>query len=39
VDDVVGAVKFPTGPRGGHVTGHILTVDGGLTVVAPPFWS
>ncbi|MCU1598336.1 MAG: enoyl-[acyl-carrier protein] reductase [Actinomycetota bacterium] len=39
VDDVAGAVKFLTGPHGGYVTGHVLTVDGGLTVVAPPFWS
>jgi enoyl-[acyl-carrier protein] reductase III len=39
VDDVAGAIQFLTGPHGGYVTGHVLVVDGGLTVVAPPFWS
>ena len=38
-DEVAGAVRFLLGPDAGYITGHVLTVDGGLTVVAPPFWS
>jgi NAD(P)-dependent dehydrogenase (short-subunit alcohol dehydrogenase family) len=33
-----GTVNFLAGPHDGYVTGNVLTVDGGLTVVAPPFW-
>lgn len=38
-DDVAGAVRFLTSPAAGYITGHTLVVDGGLTVVAPPFRS
>jgi enoyl-[acyl-carrier protein] reductase III len=39
VDDVAAAVNYLAGPASGYVTGHVLTVDGGLTIVAPPYWS
>ncbi|MFP3466786.1 SDR family oxidoreductase [Leifsonia sp. SIMBA_070] len=38
-DDVAAAVRFLASPAAGYITGHTLVVDGGLTVVAPPFWS
>ncbi|MEJ1231065.1 MAG: SDR family oxidoreductase [Galbitalea sp.] len=38
-DDVAGAVSFLAGPGAGYITGHVLTVDGGLTIAAPPYWS
>jgi enoyl-[acyl-carrier protein] reductase III len=38
-DDVAQAVRFLASPEAGYITGHTLVVDGGLTVVAPPFWS
>ena len=38
VDDVAAAVRFLASPSAGYITGHTLVVDGGLTVVAPPFW-
>ncbi|KRC51830.1 hypothetical protein ASE16_01810 [Leifsonia sp. Root227] len=39
VDDIAEAVRFLASPGAGYITGHTLVVDGGLTVVAPPFWS
>jgi enoyl-[acyl-carrier protein] reductase III len=38
-DDMAHAVRFLASPAAGYITGHTLVVDGGLTVVAPPFWS
>ncbi|MGO4592228.1 SDR family oxidoreductase [Leifsonia sp. 2TAF2] len=38
-DDVAESVRFLASPGAGYITGHTLVVDGGLTVVAPPFWS
>jgi enoyl-[acyl-carrier protein] reductase III len=38
-DDIAQAVRFLASPAAGYITGHTLVVDGGLTVVAPPFWS
>lgn len=38
-DDIAEAVRFLASPGAGYITGHTLVVDGGLTVVAPPFWS
>jgi enoyl-[acyl-carrier protein] reductase III len=38
-DDIAEAVRFLASPGAGYITGHTLVVDGGLTVVAPPFRS
>ncbi len=38
-DDVAAAARYLTSEAAGYVTGHVLTVDGGLTIAAPPFWS
>ena len=38
-DDMASAVEFLLGSGAGYITGQTITVDGGLTVVAPPFWS
>lgn len=38
-DDMASAVEFLLGSGAGYITGQIITVDGGLTVVAPPFWA
>lgn len=32
-DDIANAVAFLTGPQGSYITGQILTVDGGMTLV------
>jgi enoyl-[acyl-carrier protein] reductase III len=38
-EDMASAVDFLLSPAAGYITGQVLTVDGGLTVVAPPFWA
>ncbi|GAB3802230.1 enoyl-[acyl-carrier-protein] reductase FabL [Humibacter antri] len=38
-DDMASAVEFLLGAHAGYITGQVITVDGGLTVVAPPFWA
>jgi NAD(P)-dependent dehydrogenase (short-subunit alcohol dehydrogenase family) len=38
-DDMADAADFLLSAKAGYITGQVLTVDGGLTVVAPPFWA
>lgn len=38
-DDMADAAEFLLSDRAGYITGQTLVVDGGLTVVAPPFWA
>jgi enoyl-[acyl-carrier protein] reductase III len=38
-DDMASAIEFLLSDAAGYITGQVLTVDGGLTVVAPPFWA
>ncbi|MEF2976085.1 SDR family oxidoreductase [Subtercola sp. YIM 133946] len=38
-DDMASAIDFLLGPTAGYITGQTLTVDGGLTIIAPPFWA
>ncbi len=38
-DDMASAAEFLLGPHAGYITGQTIVVDGGLTVVAPPFWA
>ena len=35
--EMADAAAFLLSPQAGYITGHVLAVDGGLTVVAPPF--
>lgn len=37
--EMAGAIAFLLSPEAAYITGHVLAVDGGLTVVAPPFWT
>lgn len=37
--DMANAVEFLLGEKAAYITGQTLSVDGGLTVVAPPFWA
>lgn len=38
-DDMADAIDFLLSAKAGYITGQTLSVDGGLTVVAPPFWA
>jgi NAD(P)-dependent dehydrogenase (short-subunit alcohol dehydrogenase family) len=38
-DDMADAAQFLLSDKAGYITGQVLTVDGGLTIIAPPFWS
>ncbi|HVW71094.1 MAG TPA: SDR family oxidoreductase [Steroidobacteraceae bacterium] len=37
--EIAAAVAFLLGPESEYITGQTLVVDGGLSVVSPPFWS
>ncbi|GAA2244221.1 SDR family oxidoreductase [Herbiconiux moechotypicola] len=38
-DDMADAADFLLSAKAGYITGQVLSVDGGLTVVAPPYWA
>lgn len=38
-DDMASAIEYLLSDAAGYITGQVLVVDGGLTVVAPPFWA
>lgn len=38
-DDMAAAVDFLLSENAGYISGQVLSVDGGLTIVAPPYWA
>ncbi|SER86384.1 3-oxoacyl-[acyl-carrier protein] reductase/enoyl-[acyl-carrier protein] reductase III [Propionibacterium cyclohexanicum] len=38
-EDMAAAVDFLLSQDAGYISGQVIHVDGGLTVVAPPYWS
>lgn len=39
IEDMANAVAFLLSDKANYITGQTLIVDGGLSVVSPPFWS
>ncbi len=39
VEDMANAVMFLLGDKSNYITGQTIVVDGGLSVISPPFWS
>lgn len=37
--DMAAAMEFLLSENAGYITGQVLSVDGGLTVAAPPYWA
>lgn len=37
--DMADAAEFLLSDHAGYITGQVLNIDGGLSVIAPPFWS
>lgn len=38
-DDMASSIEFLLSPAAGYITGQTLVVDGGLTIISPPFWN